>query len=126
FQGDVELVALEVTALSNPVGGLGQYARAQRVEDVLDSLVKALVEQLLRLRTVTGREHAGTGFVDDAQRSGVDELAAEPLDGEPFYVLQGLTGADDDRDARLVEFGQVVERLAGDLVVGAASGSEGL
>lgn len=97
LQGDVELVALEMTSFANAVGGLGQHARAKRVEDVLDPLVEAFVEQLLRLRAMAGREHAGAGLVDDAQGSEWTSSLPSPWMANPFtfsrvWPVQMTTG----------------------------------
>jgi len=126
LESDVELVALEVAAPPDVVGGGREDARADVVEDAPDGLVEVLVQQLFGVRAVPGREHAGPGLVDDREAPRVDEFVAEALTQESLDVLQGLTGADDDRDVRLVELREQVQGRPRNLVVRAARGAQRL
>ncbi len=115
-----------MAAATDVVGGVGEDTGADAVEDLADVLVEVVVEEALRVGAVPGREYTGSRFVDDGDGSGVDEFVAEALDEEALDVLEGLPRADDDGGAGLVELGQEVERLARDLVVGAACRPQGL
>jgi hypothetical protein len=126
LQRHVELVALEVTAPSDLVGGFGDDARAHGREHVRYLVVEVLVEEPLRVRAVTGREHAVARLVDDTEVAGVDEFVPQPLDEESLDVLQGLPGTDDDGQPVLVQLVEPVEDVAGDLVVRLASGPQRL
>jgi len=76
-------------------------------------VVEVLVEEPLRVRAVTGREHAVARLVDDTEVAGVDEFVPQPLDEESLDVLQGLPGTDDDGQPVLVQLVEPVEDVAG-------------